>query len=887
MSIPLQAATPLMQQYHAIKANFPDALLLFQVGDFYEFFYDDAKKAAAFLAITLTARGKNNGEPIPLCGVPVHAAEHYIAKLVKGGFKVALCNQLEPATPGKVVDRGVAHVFTPGTLTDSNLLDDKSASYLFSFFPTANSWGLLFAELLTAQLFATVLPNDADKTLEAELGRFSPDEIIVPATKLGKTFEPYFSKLGYCTTSTVLANPEMHNSAQDWLSQRFNQESQLHLNQHASLQSAVYNFYWYLKKNQEASLAQFNQINFYQPEDFLILDASTQRNLELVKNTQDGTRKNTLYEHLDHAVTAMGSRTIKKWVLRPLIKKEAIVARQDVVQTLMHDVILTTKIQENLRAIGDLERIVGRIMLRRATASDFIGLSQALSVIPTLQKVIGMVQGSTLLQRIAYQLGDFSTLRNLLETAFNTDHTKEWVIKPGFDQRLDHMRLLVEDSTLILTKLEESEQKKTGINSLKVRYNHMYGYYIEITKANTHLVPDYFIRSQSLVGKDRFTTTELKAIEVELVIARSQIEQLEKEIFESVKRDVVQYGSELRKMAFALAHLDALFGLSHVAYQNGYVRPSFNDSNELIIQEGKHPVISQNLVNRFIPNDTLLTNEQSFWIITGPNMGGKSTYLRQVALITLMGQIGSYVPARAANIALCDRIFTRIGSGDNVAGGKSTFLVEMEETALICSQATKNSLIILDEIGRGTSTFDGLAIAQSVVEYLYNVIQARCLFATHYHELTMLKEQFSGIACYYAASKKTQEGVMLLYKIVEGLADGSFGVEVAKLANIPAVVVERAQEILDLLHASENGLKVAPTSPVAYREVTARVDTGVQLFYEQENKKLLNVILDLEKKLAHSNELSAHISTIDYDDLSPKKAFDILWGIKDARGKNL
>lgn len=871
MSKEMQTATPLMQQFQAIKSKFPDALLFFQVGDFYELFYEDAKTAAAFLAITLTARGKNNGEPIPLCGVPVHAAEHYIAKLVKGGFKVALCNQLEPATPGRVVERGVAQVFTPGTLTDSKLLDDKSASYLFSFFPTADYWGLVFAELMTAQLFATVLPRDADKTLNAELGRFQPDEIIIPTTKIAKNFEPYFSKLGYYTTTTG-AQSLIFDQSDEWIHKQFNQESQNHIQQNESLRSAVGIFYWYLKKNQEESLAQFNQINFYQPEDFLMLDAATQRNLELVKNMQDGSRKNSLYEHLDGATTAMGSRTLKKWILRPLIKKDAIVARQDVVEKFIYDVSLAQNIKKILVSIGDLERIVGRIMLRRATLQDFNDLEQALTVLPTLQQFLMSSGSNNLLQRIVSNFGNFSKLHNLLNAAFNKDITKDWIIKGSFDQRLDHLRSLVEDSTTVLTKLEEREQLATGINSLKVRYNHISGYYIEITKANVHLVPDYFIRLQSLVGKERYTTIELKSIEAEILTSRSQIQQVEKEIFESLKQEVVIYGPELRKMAFALAHLDALFGLSQVAYHNGYVRPIFNDHNDIVIEEGKHPVISQNLSHRFIPNDTSLTDEQSLIIITGPNMGGKSTYLRQVALITLMAQIGSYVPAKSASISLRDRIFTRIGAGDNVAGGKSTFLVEMEETALICLQATKQSLVILDEIGRGTSTFDGLAIAQAVIEFLYTKVGSRCLFATHYHELTTLKNQFPGIACFHAANKKTSDGILLLYKILRGTADGSFGVEIAKLAQLPMTIVQRAQEILETLDTCTNDCK--GSTPKTF------VFDGAHEILKDENKKLLTEMSNLEKRLVVVTDIIKDLAAIDYDTLSPKKAFDMLWELK-------
>ncbi len=880
MSVEIQATTPLMLQYQAIKRNFPDSLLLFQVGDFYELFYEDAKKAAAFLAITLTARGKNNGDPIPLCGVPVHAAEFYIAKLIKGGFKVALCNQLEPATPGKVVERGVAQVFTPGTLTDAKLLDEKSASYLFSFFPMANQWGLLFAELMTAQLFATILPAAADKTLQAELGRFCPDEIIIPSQKVANSFGAYFSQLGFYTTVAPY-NDAVCSEATVWMQQQFTPDLQAQIKKYSAVESALNLFHGYIKKNQESSLSLFNQFTYYQPEDFLMLDAATQRNLELVKNMNDGSRKNSLYEHLDHAVTAMGSRTLKKWILRPLVKKEAIIARQEVVQKFVQDIMLSHAVKKQLSEIGDLERIVGRIMLRRAALHDFNALAHALTMVPLLKNELINRPESIYLQRFAQQIGNFSELQSLLVAAFNTDTTREWIIKTGFNQQLDHLRSLIDDQTVILTQLEQREQQKTGINSLKVRYNHIHGYYIEVTKANTHLIPDYFIRSQSLVAKDRFTTVELKSIEADVLIAKNQINQLEREIFEQVKRDVMHFGAELRKLAFLLAHLDALFGLSQVAYQLGYIRPVLSDGTCIEIVNGKHPIIAQRLLHSFIANSTFLKNENFFWILTGPNMGGKSTYLRQVALITLMAQIGSFVPADSAIISLRDRIFTRIGAGDNVAEGRSTFLVEMEETAIICEQATEKSLIILDEIGRGTSTFDGLAIAQAVIEYLYTTVKAPCLFATHYHELTTLHEDFSAIECHYAASKKTQEGILLLHKIEKGVADGSFGVEVAKFAGLPHSVIRRSQEILELLENAENKYKNCDyDEPETNLPKTNLKDSELSQL-RRENKNLIDQVVYLENTLLMSTRVTNIIGEVDYNNLSPKKAFDILWQLKE------
>ncbi len=856
---PALSLTPLMQQYFEIKTNYPDALLLFQVGDFYELFYDDAKRAAACLAIALTARGKNNGEPIPLCGVPVHAIDHYLTKLIRNGFKVVLCNQLEPATPGKVVARGVTQVFTPGTLTDATLLDEKSASYLFSFFPGEQYSGLLFGELLTAQLFATVLSQAQIRSLEAEIGRFMPDEIVLPGTKQGKEYNHYFAKLGYYTTQfdhDISLTPEIMK----W-SNQFHDDAKKHLMHYEPLQGALAIFYGYLKKNQVVALDQFRNLNIYSPEDFLSIDCATQRNLELVKNTQDGSRKNTLFQVMDGAVTAMGSRTIKKWLMRPLVTLDAIKQRQDVVERFIFDISLAQHIRALLQRIGDAERVIGRIILSRASVHDYTALLTILHSIPELYSSLQQDTMPSLLRSIAHYLNSGDVLCKKLSCALNTDTSKEWIIAAGFNERLDVLRDLVEKSTVLLLEFEKREQEKTGISSLKVRYNTIQGYYIEVTKPNAHLVPLDYIRSQSLVGKERFTTLELKKLEAEMNEARLYIDQVEKDLFASLKAEVMSHATSLRKIAQALSQLDALFGFAQIGYLHGYVRPIFNDERTVMIKQGKHPVVASQLQNHFIPNDTQLCDEKTLWIITGPNMGGKSTYLRQVALISIMAQCGSFVPAQSANVPLFDKIFSRIGAGDNVAGGKSTFLVEMEETALICTQATPKSLIIFDEIGRGTSTFDGLAIAQAVIEYIYSIVKARCLFATHYHELTVLQKQFPGIVCYHAASKKTVAGISLLYSILEGHADGSFGIDVAKVAHMPDPIIRRAQEILQLL------LEPSPEQKGALMQLPN------------------DVLITLRATVEQQKELLSDLYELDYNNLSPKQAFDFLWAMKEKIDK--
>jgi DNA mismatch repair protein MutS len=865
MSSNKEQLTPLMQQYVAIKKEYSDALVLFQVGDFYELFFDDARTASSFLGITLTKRGVMHGEPIPLCGVPVHALNHYLTKLIRGGFKVALCDQLEPAQPGKVVARGVTRLFTPGTLVETPLLDEKSASYVCTFVPLAHEWGLLFGELLTAQLFATTIAAGTQRVLESELSRFIPDEVLVPNVRAGKQFQAYFKKLGYFSTVIDLAQ-ENEGHEESELGAYFSEklpfineqapEISSYVQNHASLKLSLHTLYTYLRKTQPQQHDQFTSLHIYQPEDFLIIDAATSRNLELVKNNRDGSSKQTLFSILDHAKTAMGSRTIKKWIMRPLIAKDSILQRHNAVESACGNILFLQQIRELLAHIGDIERIVGRIALRKAQFSDYRALASALEYLPSIKALLYTVPNE-LLNSFAGTIAPFENILQLLKRALNDNDEKEWCIKAGFDQSLDAMRAIIDNTQNALVELEKKEQEKTGIGSLKVRYNTVHGYYIEITKTHRDIIPDYYKRQQTLVGRERYMIPELYELQHALFRSRNEIEQKEKELFEYVKSEVLQQVRALRSCAYTVAQIDALCALAHVALENRYVKPHMNEERTIVIQQGRHPVIEQEITHRFIANDTNLHDAQSLWIITGPNMGGKSTYLRQVALICIMAHMGCLVPADAANIAVLDRIFTRIGAGDSLAEGKSTFLVEMEETASICTYATANSLVILDEVGRGTSTFDGLALAQAVVEYIYTAIQARCLFATHYHELALLKDALPGVVSYYAASKKTAEGIIFLYTMVEGIANGSFGIEVAKLAQVPPSIIQRAQQVLkDLEHTthSKQVLKDRVSEQVSHEDVS---------------------------RYRAAQHIIAHLENVDYENLSPKQAFDILWQLKD------
>jgi DNA mismatch repair protein MutS len=860
--------TPLLRQYFSIKEQYPNALLLFQVGDFYELFFEDAQKAAAFLGIALTKRGFHNDNPVPLCGVPVHALDHYLVKLVKGGFHVVICDQLEPARPGKIVERGVTQVLTPGTLTDVKLLQEKSASYCAAIVSIAQTYGVVFIELLTGHLFVTIISRDQEAVLDAELRRFSPDEIIISDNKHSEMLEGYLKKQGFVVTCFGEAHASNFFS---WFENCQSTSFDL-IKQSEAAQEVLKLLHAYLQKNQEQALPFCKNIFFYSTDDFLMLDAVTQRNLELIKNTHDGSSEHTLFWVIDRAVTSMGSRMLKKWLMRPLIKQELIEQRLDIVELLVKNILLREEIAAQMKEIGDIERVVGRIALNRAQLHDYRALLRALQAIPFLVHYLSDHANIYLIERIVHGMGNFQELRELLQNSLNDNPEQQWLIKVGYHTELDRLRTLMQEGAQAIAAFEKKEQERTGIQSLKVRYNQVHGYAIEVTKTNIEMVPADYVRMQTLVNRERFTTQALKDLEYDILRAQQDGHSLEQELYEQVCSQVAAYVTLLRRLAQACAQLDAFVGLATVAYEHAYVRPTFHEERDLIIESGRHPVVAAVLQQSgrgttFIPNDLVMTEQERTWIITGPNMGGKSTFLRQVALISIMAHMGSFVSAQRAQLPMLDRIFTRIGAADNVAQGKSTFLVEMEETAIICNQATEKSLVILDEVGRGTSTYDGLAIAQAVVEYLHEKVRARALFATHYHELTALAETYSGIAVYHAASKKTEQSIVLLHKIIRGVADGSFGLDVARGALLPQEIVNRADMILQYLKQKEQ--KAA---------MLARTSDAT-VVYEQMQLHAAKIIT-LEQELCKSKELAQRLAQINYETLSPKQAFDLLWELK-------
>ncbi len=797
--------TPLMSQYFAIKDQYLDSLLLFQVGDFYELFFDDAKTAAHFLAIALTKHGKINGEDIPLCGIPVHVLNHYVVKLIKGGFKVAICDQLEKAQPGIVVKRGVTRVLTPGTLTDTSMLDEKSASYLLACAPLHDSCGLLFSELLTAQLFATTVSLETYRTIEAELVRFFPDEIVMSKQESTKKLESHFRSLGYFVSHGI-TSPSLQVDVNQWVDTTLHARARSDLEEQPAIKSSLSLLYSYLSKHQPVALKHFSSIQFYAPEDYLVLDPATQRNLELVKSAQDGSRSNTLLSVIDKAKTSMGSRTLKKWITRPLMQLDSIVQRHEVVAHLVQQPTRLQELEGLLEQLSDLERIVGRIALGRAQIGDYLALKDSLMIAPNIKQFLSDHIPCVLGNAIAEKIPDVSKLVSLLMCSINDDVQVSYKVKVGFDHQLDTLRHLVNNSQQEILKLEHHEREKTGISSIKIGYNNISGYYFEVTKPNLHLVPSYFVHSGTLVNRSRFTTEQLRVLEQDILRAQEEINEVERSVFNRIEQEIKEYVHLLRLLAHGLSYLDALTSFAIVAYNNRYVQPVFNTKQAVIITQGRHPVVEQRQRHQFIGNDTLLSDEQSLLVITGPNMGGKSTYLRQVALMVIMAQCGSFVPADQASLAVVDRIFTRIGSGDNVAEGKSTFLVEMEEVAMICHHATAKSLIILDEVGRGTSTSDGIALAQAIIEFMVEQIQARCLFATHYHELTTLADKYPMIKNYSMRCVRQHGKLHFLHSMQPGVAQRSFGLDVAQLAHLPAPIIVRATQIHDaLISASHQG----------------------------------------------------------------------------------
>lgn len=812
--------SPMMKQYFEIKEQNPDTLLFFRLGDFYEMFFEDAKLASRELELTLTGRDCGQEERAPMCGVPFHSAESYIARLVAKGYKVAICEQMEdPALAKGLVKRAVIRVITPGTVMESSMLDESKNNFICSVFAGEHAAGVCFADISTGELRATELLADSLQELESqvrnELARFSPREILINPQTLQMTGLGKFIKEKLSAALECLPQEET-TGAEQLLKVQFSPErlDSSGVSAYPLTAQAVGCLLLYLKKTQRTGLERMDTIEMYSGSQFMGLDLSARRNLELLETMRGKSKRGSLLWVLDKTKTAMGKRLIRVWIERPLLNPAQILRRQNAVEELSMDSMFRDAVAEQLSGIHDLERLMTRIVYGSANARELRSLCAALSRLPELKQLLGGVS-SALLREIRGKIDPLEDVAALIESAIVDEPPfsirEGGMIRSGYHEELDELRTDMGSGKEIIAQLEAQEREKTGIPKLKVGYNRVFGYYIEISNSYRDKVPDEYIRKQTLTNCERFITPDLKQLEGRILGAHEKSVQLETQLFEQVRAEAASQLERVQATASAVAQLDVLTSFAAVSVANSYQRPEVNLSGKVILKESRHPVVEQMLDGApFVPNDVELDQEENrVAIITGPNMAGKSTYMRQIALIVLMAQIGCFVPAQSAEIGVVDAIFTRVGASDDMASGQSTFMVEMTEVADILKNATSRSLLILDEIGRGTSTFDGMSIARAVLEHVADKrsLGAKALFATHYHELTVLEELVSGVKNFNIAVKKRGDDITFLRRIVRGGADDSFGIEVAKLAGVPNSVVNRAKQVLREL---ESGRPVTP-----------------------------------------------------------------------------
>ena len=811
-----------MRQYAAIKKEHPNALLFFRLGDFYELFFEDAVVAARELQITLTSRNKEKGIAVPMCGVPYHSAENYIARLIRKGFKVAICEQMEdPRYTKKIVKREVTRVVTPGTAADSQLQSEEN-NFLACVACVRDEVGFAALDLSTGEFRATEFRGpDAERRVREELLVLRPREVLFASSL------PLFDQpRQYATAPQAAAAPRMtslenanwaETPLEDWV---FSPDYAIPLVENhfgvlslegfglanrSAAATAAGAILHYARTTQRGSLDHVDRIGYYERQNCLVLDAVTVRNLELIEPLFSGTGDSvTLFRCLDCTVTPMGKRLLRSWMLRPSIDLAEINARLDAVESMVADLVGREELRRAMEGILDLERLLSRVTLESANPRDLLALALSFGRLPGIRETLARFPAERL-QKLHAQCDELADVRTRVLSTIEDEPpltlTEGGVIRAGVDAGLDELRDLSRNSKQYIAQIEQRERQRTGIGSLKVKFNSVFGYYIEISKANQHLAPPDYDRKQTLVNAERFTTPELKEYESKVLDAQEKMVEIERRLFTELRSAIAAEARRIRQTALALAEIDVLAAFATLAANRNYCRPRFDDSNDVEIVEGRHPVIEQQDIgitaDRFVPNDLYLNGTtHSVLVITGPNMGGKSTYLRQAALIALMAQMGSFVPARSARLGVVDRIFTRIGASDNLARGRSTFMVEMTETAAILNTATPRSLILLDEVGRGTSTYDGLAIAWAAIEYIHAHTRAKTLFATHYHELTELADRLSGVKNYHVSVKESGGGIVFLRKVEEGSADKSYGIEVAKLAGLPSEVIVRAREVL-------------------------------------------------------------------------------------------
>ncbi len=814
--------TPMMLQYLEVKEKYKNEILFYRLGDFYEMFFDDAKTVSRELELTLTGKSCGMEERAPMCGVPYHSAETYIARLVKKGYTVVVCEQAEdPATAKGLVRREVSRIITPGTVTESTMLQEGKNNYLCSMYIQGSACGLCFADVSTAKIFVTqIADGDMNKRIINELATYSPSEIITNADRggvpeiysfiserLGSVFNDRAASLYRSGAYTTVCD----HFGRDELDKAF-------LNETSPAVDAIAALLLYIADTQKVDLSYLNKISFYDNNAYLGIDVNTRRNLELCETMRTREKKGTLLWVLDKTKTAMGARLLRKWIEMPLVNCNEIVKRQNAVKELYSDFITKEELQHLLSEIGDLERLMTRVVYNTTNGKDMKAIEQSINVIKPIKEYISRF-GSDELSGLCNDLDTLDDIAEYISNAIKDDPPfsirEGGFIKDGFSKEADELRDMMNDGHSWMARIEQQEKELTGIKNLKVGYNRVFGYYIEVTNSFKDLVPDSYVRKQTLTGAERYITEELKEMETKVLGAKERLVSLEYELFQRLREYVASNLTRVQKTAVALSKLDVYVSLADVAKKNNYSCPEVDTSDVIDLVDSRHPVVEKFMKSEmFVPNDVHFDENKRLLLITGPNMAGKSTYMRQTALIVIMAQIGSFVPARSARIGIVDKVFTRIGASDDLAQGQSTFMLEMSECAYILKNATNKSLVVYDEIGRGTSTYDGMSIARAIVEYTVSKkLYAKTMFATHYHELTELSDVCKGVSNFHIVAKKRGDDLIFLRKIVEGATDRSYGIEVAKLAGVPKSIVDRANEILKEIEEKHNVSPVKSQMP--------------------------------------------------------------------------
>lgn len=863
--------SPMMVQYFQIKAQYNDAILFFRLGDFYEMFFEDARIGARELDLVLTGRDCGQEEKAPMCGVPFHSADSYIAKLVSRGYKVAICEQMEdPATVKGIVKRDVIRVITPGTIIESNMLDDGANNYLCSIFSGSKDMGICFADVSTGEFHITVLDGDEiENKLVNQLSTYSPKELIINSKSLDYNQLEGFAKRLDANVEVLDDDKFDFDNATALIIETLKKEeiSSLGIGHSRSAVCALGAVIGYLRETQKRNEIEApSEIEFYDDEQYMRLDISARKNLELTKSMMTGDKKHSLLWVIDKTKTAMGKRMIKSWIERPLMSIPKIVKRQNAVGELADNPMIRDGIREAMTGINDIERLMTRIVYGTANAKELKSLQYTIEKLPDIKSILSGVS-TALLKEIHNGIDLLDDVRSLIDRAITDEPPfsvrEGGLIKTGYNEEIDSLKEIMNDGAGIIASIENEQRKLTGIPKLKVGYNRVFGYYIEVSNSYKEMVPETYIRKQTLTNCERFITQELKELEGKIVGAKERSIALEYEVFSSVRNLVADEIQRLQTTAKSLAALDVLASLAQTAVNNNYTCPVISNNGVIEIKDGRHPVVEALLSDApFVPNDTILdTDENRCAIITGPNMAGKSTYMRQIALITLLAQIGSFVPAKSAKIGIVDAIFTRVGASDDLATGQSTFMVEMNEVASILKNATSDSLIILDEIGRGTSTFDGMSIARAVLEFVCKKksLGAKSLFATHYHELTAMEGMIDGVKNYSIAVKKRGDDITFLRRIVVGGADQSFGIEVAKLAGVPDSVVKRAKIILKELEKNAVQIEFKADDSIIEEE-----DNDIQYNFTANGRQ----------------EIFEILKAVDINTLTPIEAMQTLYDLK-------